>query len=1010
MSATDGAYDAVPLGENTSITIKIEPNQNYQLDTGRGVTLRVNSNEYAATNDDLTALTSDSGFTYDLSTLLGGAPVSESSFELEFGFEEKTTGNDNFRFTCQGDPKGGTVSYKTDSAADYIPLDFGEGNSASITLGDSDTMITIKIEPDTENGFLLDTDRGVILRVDGTEMFTANGGDVSDFTSGYTFDLSSYIGDSIISESTFELEFEIKNQNGGASGFRPYEGNYSGTKVDNVPLTVTGNVDFCINDSELFNITGENTMSLTCDYTYDESGYVDFYVQWRLDNRYTSIVINGTDYYSQLPTPDTPEGRQALLDACKGQFNEFKLKVPYSESYTVSGTVKTLDESDSDYWQIGNFLWFYKETSGADEDDLILNGKMELIGITFNDEPFEQTEYFNWDDDGKNGGSAVLPAGAEITVKIIPEYGYQLTSFGVNGFGFGTGTEQSVFTFVVEQGNFHLGASITKVEDKVESGSDAVTDGNIQLGDGEIDTGSVVLSVDTAGDENRSDFEDELANHNDLNGYTIGSILDINLSQVLYKGNTTDFWETPLNDLSSEAEISLDLTGNFTDVVVLHQNHDGSFEMLPTAFENGKITFTTDSFSEFALAVEEMNTDSGCLCVGFDNRNDENSKVMVDVGDGKPYPADPWKWSEYSDGDSEIKFTVTVPEDRKEHTPIIDVEEDRNPNNHKSIIPTKNDDGSYSFTIIPNDLFDGISEPSIIVFVNWTEFDKIYPDDEHFMIHTNIFCDDSGNENGTILVLGMTADDSASLGSEKKYLFAKPSSTSNLHVIFIPDSGKDLCGFFVGETEYGFENGAPLPEPQSDGSYDFTLSVDGNEPEIIIDAVFGDVTEQVAMPDISPNGGTFTDSQTVTITCTTENATIFYTTDGTAPTTSSTTYTGAFTISETATVKAIAVKDGMNDSAVAAAEFTIEIPPIITDVEVTSSKVIVKYTVSESSEVKTVDYTFDEVTEEIVDYMKSKNIQLVIDFVNNFTAADTDIILTDAQLKAIEYVLEHDLG
>lgn len=613
---TDNNYDPITLDDSTaSITIKIQANTDYQLDTVRGVALRVNGVEYAATADDLTALVADLGFTYNLTALLGESAVSESSFELEFGFvtddggEIPPASDGNFRFTCQGDPNGGTVSYKTNTAADYTPLDFGEGKSAAITLGDEDTSITIKIEPNTENDYLLDTDRGVILRVDGNEKFTANGDDVSEFTSGYTFDLSSYIGDSKISESTFELEFEIKNQNGGGSGFRPYEGEYSGTKVDNVPLTVTGNVDFCINDSELFNITSENTMNLTCDYTYDESGYVDFYVQWRLDNRYTSIVINGTDYYSQLPTPDTPEGRQALLDACKGQLNEFKLTVPYSESYTVSGTVKELDESDNDYWQIGNFLWFYNETSRADEDDLILNGKMELVGITFNDEPFEQTEYFKWDDDGENGGEAVLPAGAVITVKIIPEYGYQLTSFGVNGFGFGTGEEQSVFTFEVEQGNFHLGASITKVEDKVKSGSEAVTDGNIQLGDGEIDTGSVVLSVETAGDENRSDFEDELANYNDLNGYTIDSILDINLNQVLYKGNTTDFWETPLNDLSSEAEISLDLADNFNNVVVLHQNHDGSFEILPTTFEDGKVTFNTDSFSKFALAVEEMNTD-----------------------------------------------------------------------------------------------------------------------------------------------------------------------------------------------------------------------------------------------------------------------------------------------------------------------------------------------------------------------------------------------------------------
>lgn len=82
----------------------------------------------------------------------------------------------------------------------------------------------------------------------------------------------------------------------------------------------------------------------------------------------------------------------------------------------------------------------------------------------------------------------------------------------------------------------------------------------------------------------------------------------------------------------------------------------------------------------------------------------------------------------------------------------------------------------------------------------------------------------------------------------------------------------------------------------------------------------------------------------------------------------------------------------------------------IIDVEVDSSKVIVTYTVSVSSTIKTADYAFDKVTEAIVDYMKSKNIQLVIDFVNYSTVGSDNIILTPAQMKAIEFVLEYDFS
>ncbi len=78
---------------------------------------------------------------------------------------------------------------------------------------------------------------------------------------------------------------------------------------------------------------------------------------------------------------------------------------------------------------------------------------------------------------------------------------------------------------------------------------------------------------------------------------------------------------------------------------------------------------------------------------------------------------------------------------------------------------------------------------------------------------------------------------------------------------------------------------------------------------------------EVATPVISPNGGTITGSTAVTIACATSGATIYYTTNGATPSSSSTRYTGAFTVSTTTTVKAIAIKDS-DASDVATATFT----------------------------------------------------------------------------------------
>ena len=93
------------------------------------------------------------------------------------------------------------------------------------------------------------------------------------------------------------------------------------------------------------------------------------------------------------------------------------------------------------------------------------------------------------------------------------------------------------------------------------------------------------------------------------------------------------------------------------------------------------------------------------------------------------------------------------------------------------------------------------------------------------------------------------------------------------------------------------------------------------------------VKETVATPTITPNGGELKyGNNTVTIACATDGATIYYTTNGATPTTSSTKYTGAFTLTSNATVKAIAVKTGWNNSSVASASFTYTVKTVATPV------------------------------------------------------------------------------
>lgn len=88
--------------------------------------------------------------------------------------------------------------------------------------------------------------------------------------------------------------------------------------------------------------------------------------------------------------------------------------------------------------------------------------------------------------------------------------------------------------------------------------------------------------------------------------------------------------------------------------------------------------------------------------------------------------------------------------------------------------------------------------------------------------------------------------------------------------------------------------------------------------------VTGTATPPAATPTISPaSGTTFTSTQSVSITDTTSNATIYYTTNGNTPTTNSSVYTEPITLSASATVNAIATASGFTQSAVATASYTL---------------------------------------------------------------------------------------
>jgi N-acetylneuraminic acid mutarotase len=102
-------------------------------------------------------------------------------------------------------------------------------------------------------------------------------------------------------------------------------------------------------------------------------------------------------------------------------------------------------------------------------------------------------------------------------------------------------------------------------------------------------------------------------------------------------------------------------------------------------------------------------------------------------------------------------------------------------------------------------------------------------------------------------------------------------------------------------------------------------TANGSSASAVATAAYTIGTAQTASPAFSPAAGTYSSAQTVTISDATAGATIYYTTNGTTPTTSSNVYSGPITVAATETIEAFATAGGDTPSAVVSAIYTI--PP-----------------------------------------------------------------------------------
>lgn len=375
-----------------------------------------------------------------------------------------------------------------------------------------------------------------------------------------------------------------------------YNNNGSTADYEDIHVTATFN-----NTEGEIMINRERTPEgASYDGTLTQAGYTD--------SSKTNIINVNTSFGS------APVGT-VTINGTQYNFNPDGYEVPGAASYTI------VVEGDTTAVVPRTIIWTNPDFVPRDEDEeawtsmfKIEHGYARAVEVYDADgyliDPSQYTQP-NEDEYGLKDGFgwiSVIP-GSRVVFEFVPEYGYQLTNISINEQPIGAAAEMNRFEFTMpnDSGNVHFAAEFTKTDDVVKSESDKVSGGSINLGKS-LNGGTVQLSVNDV--ELSSDkikgFE------NAAGDYKISNYLDIDLYNVFYKGKTDsdDVWSNKIDELDSEATISLKLADGITadDIVLVHNIHDGEeYEVIEIDSydpETNVITFKAKSFSNYAIATK----------------------------------------------------------------------------------------------------------------------------------------------------------------------------------------------------------------------------------------------------------------------------------------------------------------------------------------------------------------------------------------------------------------------
>lgn len=313
---------------------------------------------------------------------------------------------------------------------------------------------------------------------------------------------------------------------------------------------------------------------------FDESGMVCL-----LDESVTSVSI-----YAQLEKKDEYE-----IQFDKAQ----NAGTSEDTAITVNGTQHIQIDR-----KCLTVTWAYDDTYG--EDGRIEHGTAEIIKI--NGQDVSQMTFSNFANNpgDKSGGHLAVKRDDVVTIKLIPDYGYQLSGASINGVELEALDNQvSTFTFTMPDTNVHFKGIFTQTSDEINTSATKVSSASFENGANAAPSGNLRLTVADSNEDTTNALA-QVANA------VSAEAVNLTLDQIVSKGNGNS-WETPVTQFSQPVKMKLKVADYDTaagyEVV---REHNGNLTKLTTSVsEDGTLTFETNQFSTYFIVKTAKKADNG---------------------------------------------------------------------------------------------------------------------------------------------------------------------------------------------------------------------------------------------------------------------------------------------------------------------------------------------------------------------------------------------------------------